>query len=258
MRAALALLTLVACGGGDRSDHLDVAQVALIGGVGCAPRVASGTVPSLFAVGGESVRFGLSFTDPWTFEPVADLAGLQVEVFLQHPDGHPEPQGAPIATGVVNGQGVGVVDWRPSHPAGLDGEVHEVGLIVVVEGRDPSPSFFAHVVQAATDGRQLLCAYAANEAGERVAGVGNGQAVRFRATGRDLPADATVLFQVTTDEAFTGPVTDGDVDVAGRILLPSSAFPVNGTAVHRVVANVGSDSEPGLVSGLSFQVLVAA
>lgn len=256
MRAAIAALALAACGGGNRSNHLDVAQVALIGGAGCAPEVAHGTVPTVFGVGGESVRIGLSFADPWTFEPVAPQAGSTIEVFEQDASGSPEPQGAPIATGVVNGQGIGVIDWRPTARQPTPGEADALGLIVVLEGMDPSPSILAHVLRPHPDRADVLCAWVTDEQGQRIAGVGNGATVRFRAIGRGLPADATFLFEVAPDEVFSGPAVDGAIDLPGRILLPSSAFDVNGRAFHRVYGGAGSAADPDFGRGLGIDLLV--
>jgi hypothetical protein len=256
-RAALALLLATACGP-SRGNFLEVAQLSVEGGLGCAPTVDPNTVPRAFVQDGAQVRLGMRFVDPWTREPVEGLAGRQLEVFLATDDGRFVEGSAPVASGVVNGTGLGVVDWRPSAGPIQRGEVAEISLIVRPEGFDPSPSLHAEVLRPLDDAGQILCAYVANATGQRISGVGNGGGVTFIAEETGLPSDAVFSFDVTGDERFEGTAdASGRVAVPGRVLLPSSAFDAAGNRFHRFQVAATSAAEPASSWGRWIAIHVA-
>lgn len=250
------LLGLTACGSDGPINHLDVAQISVEGGVGCAPATASNTVPRAYVQDGAQVRLGLRFADPRTGEPAADLAGRSLEVFRGAPESQ-QPDGAPIASGVINGAGLGVIDWRPAARSAELGQHDDELLIVHPDGYDPSPPVNAEILRPYETGGNILCAYAANAQGERVGSVDNNTDITLRAHTADLPPDYALSFDTAHGSAQAGPLdAQGEGQGTLQIGLPDSDFPREGRVETAIVARVAPTGDPDDARERSFRVMV--
>ncbi len=231
-----------------------VGQLSLEGGTGCAPEAAPDTVPRAFAVVGASVRLGLDLVDA-DGAALTGIEGRILEIFEVAGADAEVPEGAPVvASGVVRGDGRGIIDWNPSNPAVGPGEVELRSLVARVADLGDTPAFEAEVLRPLDDsGADVLCAYAANTSGQRVGAILDGASVTFVAQDGGLPADVVFTFDPGEGLAVDGtPDGAGAVRVPGRVDLPETAFDAGDDVLHAISVDAISAAEPGASRTRSF------
>jgi hypothetical protein len=219
------VILALGCGDGASSPQpvAEITQVSFVAGTGCAPPTFGGETPKVYAVGGSSLRFQLHLDDSVDHFVRAEVPGRPVRLFRV--DEHGEPTGGAVASGVFNGQGLGVIDWAPVAQGLGPGGVQEIELLAEVGGMELGQPFLAEVLQPfAVDGN-IVCAYLSNSDGVRIPAVTNGQVMTIRAVGLGLPSDATYRVNVIGNEWVSGPSAgNGLTEVTFPLELLNSHF----------------------------------
>lgn len=172
-----------------------ISKIDMDFGAGCSPEPSSGVDLLVMARAGTTTGLGFHITHR-SGGDLQDLAGTSLDLYVVEPGVSPDLDGPATAGGVVGGDRRAVIHWRPMTNINLSGGTDRQYLLLHVDGFDLAAPVDVDIQRPHSDGRDIICAYAANAEGRRIDQVRSGDSVRLRARGIELGVGARIAFEI--------------------------------------------------------------